>query len=285
MQLWKYVNNFHFRIKNSYWSTILAKYKTIYTQAGVSASAPHPVTVVDLSGRIGAQDKATASKVYRAILQSIRDGVLKAGDKLPNERELSSRFDTSRSTVRHALAMMSAQGLLERKVGSGTFLADTLMQRLGESDLPVAAHHQNVPTYAEILEGRLLFEPGMMALSAQRADADDVALMRHHLGVVRDADQWIDFKEGIYGVHLAIFRATKNRFLMQVFDVIVANRRAVQYDGRSSLNSPVGATVREQTLRELTTIVDALESRDAKAATRLADDYFTRILASLSVYG
>lgn len=265
--------------------TILANIKTITTAVGQTASASHVISVVDLSGRIAAQDKATASKVYRAILQSIRDGALKAGDKLPNERELSERFKTSRSTVRHALAMMSAQGLLERKVGSGTYLADTLMERLTEADLPVAAHHQNVPTYAEILEGRLLFEPAMMALSAQRADPDDFTLMRHHLSVVRDADHWIDFKEGIYGVHLAIFRATKNRFLMQVFDAVVANRRAVQYDGRSSLNGPVGTIVREQTLRELSAIVDALEARDAKNATRLADDYFTRILASLSVYG
>lgn len=253
------------------------------TTTGMNASTT--VSMADLSERITAQDKATASKVYRAILQSVRDGLLKAGDKLPNERELSTRFATSRSTVRHALAMMSAQGLLERKVGSGTFLVDTLIQRLGEADLPVAAHHQDVPTYMEILEGRLLFEPAMMTLSAQRADEDDFALMRHHLCVVRDADQWIDFKEGIYGVHLAIFRATKNRFLMQVFDAVVSDRRAVQYDGRTSLNGPVGAIVREQTLRELAAIVDALQARDGKAATSLAYDYFARILASLSVYG
>lgn len=243
------------------------------------------MALADLSGRIAAQDQATAAKVYRSILQAIRDGVLKPGDKLPNERELSARFETSRSTVRHALGMMSTQGLLVRKVGSGTYLADSLMQLLSESDLPVAAHHDNVPTYAEILEGRLLFEPAMMALSAQRADVDDFALMRQHLAAVRDAPQWIAFKEGIYGVHLAIFQATKNRFLMQVFDAVVADRRAVQYDGRTGAQGLVSAVVREQTLRELSAIVDALEARDAKAATRLADEYFARILASLSVYG
>lgn len=254
------------------------------TGMNASASANPAISLADFSERIAAQDKTTASKVYRAILQSVRDGVLKAGDKLPNERELSTRFATSRSTVRHALAMMSAQGLLERKVGSGTFLVDTLMQRLGETDLPVADYHQDVPTFMEILEGRLLFEPAMMALSAQRADEEDFALMRHYLGIVRDADHWIDFKEGIYGVHLAIFHATKNRFLMQVFDAVVSDRRAVQYDGRTSLNGPVGAVVREQTLRELVAIVDALQRRDEKTATSLANNYFTRILVSLSVY-
>ncbi|MDP9899332.1 FadR/GntR family transcriptional regulator [Variovorax ginsengisoli] len=267
----------------------MAKYQT--TAARPSSNGPStspssaPVDVADLSDRIAAQDKATASKVYRAILQSIRDGVLKPGDKLPNERDLSAQFQTSRGTVRHALAMMSTQGLLVRKVGSGTFLAETLLQLLSETDLPVAAHHENVPTYGEILEGRLLFEPAMMALSAQRADEEDFALMRRHLAAVRDADQWIDFKEGIYGVHQAIYRATRNRFMMQVFEAVVTDRRAVQYDGRSSLHSPVGTIVREKALRELTAIVDALQARDAKAATRLATDYFTQILASLSVYG
>ena len=241
--------------------------------------------VADLSERIGAQDKATAAKVYRAILKSIQDGMLKPGDKLPNERDLSTQFQTTRGTVRHALAMMSSQGLLLRKVGSGTFLADSLLQLMSQTDLPVAAQHDNVPTYGEILEGRLLFEPAMMALSAQRADAEDVALMRHHLAAVRDADQWIDFKEGIYGVHQAIYRATHNRFLMQVFEAVVTDRRAVQYDGRSGLHGPVGAIVRDKTLRELTAIVDAIAVRDAKAATDLATDYFTQILASLTVYG
>ena len=64
--------------------------------------------MADLSERIGAQDKATAAKVYRAILKSIQDGVLKPGDKLPNERDLSTQFQTTRGTVRHALAMMSS---------------------------------------------------------------------------------------------------------------------------------------------------------------------------------
>ena len=72
---------------------------------------------------------------------------------------------------------------------------------------------------------------------------------------------------------------------MQVFEAVVTDRRAVQYDGRSSLHGPVGAIVRDKTLRELTAIVDAIAARDAKAATELATDYFTQILASLTVYG
>ncbi len=251
-------------------------------------SSPSPASdrtlPTDLS-RIAGQDKATAARVYQAILQSIREGALKVGDQLPNERLLSVQFATSRGTVRHALAMMETQGLVVRKVGSGTFLREAALQASSETDLPVAAHHDNVPTYAEILEGRLLFEPAMMELSAQRAQEEDFTRMQRQLAVVREAQRWIDFKEGIYGVHLAIFKATQNRFLVQVFEAVISDRRAVDYDGRTGVQGPVSPLVREQAVRELSEIVNALTRRDGKAASQLAQDYFTRILGSVSLYG
>ena len=46
------------------------------------------------------------------------------GAKLPNERDLAQQLKTSRTAVRSALAMMERQGLIRRRVGSGTFLTD-----------------------------------------------------------------------------------------------------------------------------------------------------------------
>lgn len=239
----------------------------------------------DISERIVGHDKSAAVSVYRSIMQAIREGALKAGDKLSNERELAKRFNTSRSTIRNVLAMMSTQGLLTRKVGSGSYLSENLHQQLNETDRPVAATHQEVPTYSEILEGRLLFEPLMMVLVAQRAQAKDFELMRQHLEGISHAREWLQYKEHIYAVHQAIFAATGNRFLSQIFDNVIADRRAVKYDGQHSLHSPVNEIVRAQTVRELTRLVDALQARKGKLAQKLATDYFTRILASLSVYG
>lgn len=87
---------------------------------------------------------------------------------------------------------------------------------------------------------------------------EDFAKMRHHLQGIRETQEWLQYKEPIY---------------------------AVQYDGQHSLHSAVSDIVREQTLRELTPLVEAMEARDGKLAQKRADDYFTRILASLSVYG
>src|SRR6201985_765690 len=64
----------------------------------------------------------------------IRDGRLQLGDRLPSERELSQRFGVRRVTVREALRILEASGLVAIKVGAhgGAFLTTPSAARLGE---------------------------------------------------------------------------------------------------------------------------------------------------------
>jgi DNA-binding FadR family transcriptional regulator len=225
-----------------------------------------------------------ALHAHRDLMQRIRDGEFAAGERLPTERTLAGHYGVSRNTIRNVLSAMQSHGFVERKMGSGTYLSATAVRRLVD-DKPVAPHHDNVPNFVEILEGRMLFEPEMMQLAAKRADASDFDAMREQLRLMRDASDWIEFKERLYGVHMAIFRATKNRFLIQIFESIVADRRAVDYDGGAQTHSPVSEYVREQTLKELNALVEALLQRDDKTAVKRAKDYFVRILSSVAVYG
>ena len=57
-----------------------------------------------------------------------------------------------------------------------------------------------------------------------------------------------------------MFAATKNRFLIQIIDSIVADRRAVVFDGQD-IDRPAPAAVREQTHKELAAIVEAIAAR------------------------
>src|ERR1044072_1467976 len=106
-------------------------------------------------------DRATPSLVYRSLLRSIKDGLMVPGAKLPNERELAQQLNTSRTAVRSALAMMERQGLLRRRVGSGPFLTEDARDVFERMDQTDTAEHDAVPSFAEIVEGRLLFEPAM----------------------------------------------------------------------------------------------------------------------------
>ncbi len=62
-------------------------------------------------------------KIADAITSYIQANDLQYGDKLPPERELAARFQTSRHSVREALKVLENQGILFSKVGSGTYVA------------------------------------------------------------------------------------------------------------------------------------------------------------------
>src|ERR1041384_6333465 len=123
---------------------------------------------------ISTNERATPALVYRALLRSIRDGLMVPGAKLPNERELAQQLNTSRTAVRTALAMMERQGLLRRRVGSGTFLTEDARGVFERMDQPDTSDHDDVPSFAEIIEGRLLFEPAMMHIVVARVDAREL---------------------------------------------------------------------------------------------------------------
>lgn len=232
---------------------------------------------------ISTNERATPSLVYRALLRSIRDGLMVPGAKLPNERELAQQLNTSRTAVRSALAMMERQGLVHRRVGSGTFLADDAQNVFDRMDQTNAAPHDSVPSFGEIVEGRLLFEPAMMHLVVNRVQEGEIAEMRRLLAEIKVSPTWEDFKESIYALHRAMFAATKNKFLVQIMGSILDDRRAVLFDGHDT-DQPAPDAVKQQTHKDLKAIVDAIDSRDAKRAEELVSDHLMRTLATINIW-
>ncbi len=79
---------------------------------------------------------AKYKKVIDWITENIDSGAMRPGEKIPSENELCSRFELSRQTIRHAIAKLAEDGLLESRRGSGTYVAD---QRADESGRNVIA--------------------------------------------------------------------------------------------------------------------------------------------------
>ena len=232
---------------------------------------------------IATNDRATPSLVYRSLLRGIREGLMVPGARLPNERELAQQLKTSRSAVRSALAMMERQGLVHRRVGSGTFLADDARDVFNRIDQTSAGNHEEVPTLAEIVEGRLLFEPAMMHLVVRRAKEHEIAEMRLILAEIISAPSWENFKESIYALHRQMYASTKNKFLMQIMNSILDDRRAVHFDGRDT-DKPAPEPVRRQTHKDLQMIVDAIAARDSVRAEELVSDHLMRTLATVNIW-
>jgi DNA-binding FadR family transcriptional regulator len=141
--------------------------------------------------------------------------------------------------------MMERQGSSIAR-SEAAFLADDADSIFGRMDQTAIGAHDGVPSFVEIVEGRLLFEPAMMSLVVNRVEDHEIEAMRRTLAEILAAGTWHDFKERIYALHAQIFAATKNKFLIQIMESILADRRAVLFDGKDT-DKPAPIPVREQT--------------------------------------
>lgn len=73
------------------------------------------------------------SQLVSIVKRNITAGTLNPGDLLPSEAELCKTFNVSRSTVRQAIGSLEAEGLVVRKQGRGTFVAEPKMRRKTEN--------------------------------------------------------------------------------------------------------------------------------------------------------
>jgi GntR family transcriptional regulator len=96
----------------------------------VTVSPARPASL-PIARPVDRQDSAVPLYVQIAdsLLDRIESGRLIPGDRLPPERELSEGLGVNRLTLRRALQMLESQGLLIRRQGSGTFVADPKIER------------------------------------------------------------------------------------------------------------------------------------------------------------
>ncbi|MFC6314349.1 GntR family transcriptional regulator [Lapidilactobacillus achengensis] len=73
-------------------------------------------------------DSPVYIKIHNQLKRDIESGIWKVGDRIPSERALSVQFQVSRMTLRQALQTLVEEGILERRVGAGTFVARQKVQ-------------------------------------------------------------------------------------------------------------------------------------------------------------
>ena len=99
-----------------------------------------------------------------------------AGAKLPGEKELAARLEVSRNTVRQAIRILREKQIVEVRRGAGTFVS----ARRGLSDdlLGLSLVSDKKKLVRDLLELRLLIEPRMAALAAERAGREEMDRLR-----------------------------------------------------------------------------------------------------------
>ncbi|WP_394826019.1 PLP-dependent aminotransferase family protein [Pendulispora albinea] len=108
------------------------------------------VTIVRTLG----DDPAIHRRIADALRTAIAQGTLQGGARLPSTRTLASDLGVSRTTVEAAFAQLDAEGLLVRRVGSGTFVSETGLERESAPRPAPAPAGARTPTAAPKLSQR-----------------------------------------------------------------------------------------------------------------------------------
>jgi GntR family transcriptional repressor for pyruvate dehydrogenase complex len=136
--------------------------------------------------------------IVEQIRELIRQGQLVPGSRLPAERELCERFGVSRVTVREALRVLEATGLVDIRIGArgGAFVTAPSAIRVGEGITDLLA--MSALSAQEVTEARRVFELGIIPLICERADEDDLQALTE---LCDEADRAV--QQGAYTVTMS----------------------------------------------------------------------------------
>lgn len=203
------------------------------------------------------EDISLTELAANKITQFIVDNKLKDGDKLPTETELCNYLGVGRGTVREAVKLLISRNILIIKRGSGTFVA----KNPGVVDDPWGfTFIQDKRKLAkELWEMRLIVEPGVAALAAERATDEVIEELRKLAKeipkLIAENKSHEELEKKFHGL---IAQSTDNHVLQQIVPLI-------DY-GISIFVKITESNLIEETISTQQEIVDAIASHDKERA-------------------
>ncbi|WP_222264761.1 FadR/GntR family transcriptional regulator [Modestobacter marinus] len=241
------------------------------SEPGAAApTAAHPAGTGDLLSRVSIG--RISEVIVEQIRLLIRQGRLVAGDRLPSERELCERFGVSRVTVREALRVLEANGLIEIRVGArgGAFVTAPSSRLVGEGIVDLISLASI--SAREVTETRMVFELGIMPLVCERATDEDVAAL---YGICDQSDAAVQADEYPLELsaawHIRYAQSAHNRAVAMFVDSLHDPLLRSLERARAAAPSPDGHGVDEHRA-----LVDAITERDLEQATELMRTHLNR---------
>ncbi len=150
-----------------------------------------------------------SDQAMEIILDEIKSGVFRPGDRLPSLRELVSQLGISQTAVREALRGLVGLGAIDLQAGRGAFVQSVSSEILINPESLFFLLQRETLLHA--IEVRKALEVEAIALAAERATAEDLAEMERILHQMerRAKSNRAVFQDGPY-FHLAIAKATHN---------------------------------------------------------------------------
>ena len=200
---------------------------------------------------------SSAVSIAHELREAIFGGRYAAGQKLPPERRLATHFSASRATIREALRQLSEQRLVERRIGSGTFVTHRPAAEEGE------IAEETSPL--QLIEVRMAVEPQIARLAVLHATNRDVDRLAAALAALKAArGDPARYSAADEQFHLTLAACTANPLMIWLYRRINEVRSHAQW---AAMRTKV---LTEENMRlydeQHEAVVDAVRRRDADGA-------------------
>jgi len=205
-------------------------------------------------------NRSLTDQIADKISQMIIEKDLKSGEKLPNEFDLAGLLNVGRGTIREAIKLLVSRNILEIKRGKGTFVNS--QPGVIQDPWGFLFVEDKYKLAMDLLETRMLLEPGIAELAAARADDEDKAKLK---GLCDEIETLILSGQSHLTkdieFHKCIASSTKNRIFENLIPIITYG---IDISVEMTKNSLMNETI--ETHRSITNAIIACEPQTARIA-------------------
>lgn len=227
------------------------------------------------------QSEKLSQSVSRQIELLILRGILRPGERLPAERELSEKLGVSRPSLREAIADMAERGLLVSKAGSGVYVSESLAANFPDPLIRLFASHD------EAVFDYISFRRDMEALAAERAarygSETDLKVIDEVCAKMQAAHQKRSSSEEARldaDFHLAIIEASHNAVLLHMMRSMYGMLREGVFYNRQIIFKQ--RNTRAVLLDQHRAINAAIQARDPVAARAAVETHLSYVEKALA---
>ena len=191
-----------------------------------------------------------SDRVLDYIINQIKTGELKPGDKLESENTLASRLDVSRTSVRKAMDQLVGNGVITKRQGAGAFVNAVTTQQAMDLFLPTL--QVNTKELFDILEFRKTFEQANVKMLKNHITPEFIQALESIYAKMEDTkDELGVFYEYDYEFHRLIAEATENVIVIKILELLVEMMRSQQAILYQKIGPSNGIFYHEKILEEL----------------------------------
>lgn len=216
--------------------------------------------------------------VVDQILSSIQDGTLKAGERLPSEAKLAELTGVGRTSVREALAALRLMGVVETRVGDGSYVRELAGAEVAANGIAQAIERSEEAI--QLQEARAVFECGLVRLAVARWSPEKAKALEDLLTDMSDAadrECYDDYIRLHRDFHLLLAQATNNAIVERTERSFL---EFMDHEGWQDMERqfllPDRGDLLQASVAEHRGIIEAISHGNAVDAAELMHEHFIR---------